>query len=230
MRIGVIGSSGGSVLAAMHDILAHAHPGKVTFQAVTDRECGMEKICRQRDLRHTRIENRDNAAFSAGAARFFAGGGGVDCVLLFFLRLVTAELFGVYPTFNLHPSLLPAFPGFGAIPKAIKTRVRFLGATLHLVSAGTDNGVILAQAVMPIAANESEEQLNKYSFVQKTALALVLYELMAAGDVRLTPRNADALVVADLPASDRLNPALRDPKIAGALAGLQRDERVDVIH
>jgi len=223
----VVASSGGAVFEAMQRILADVHPGRVEWLVVTDRPCGIEDICRERQICHARILEPDNARFSAAAKQFFDDSGGVDFVLLFFLRLVTEELFLQYPTFNIHPSLLPAFQGFNPIRKALRQRVRYLGATLHLAASDADCGPIVAQACMSISSDDDEARLNKNSYIQKVGLGLLLYQMIHSGSLQMNSSLTDFEIDAQ-PVSDRLNPALTDPALFKALLSLQEAENVEV--
>ncbi|MCX7233955.1 MAG: formyltransferase family protein, partial [Burkholderiales bacterium] len=60
---------------------------------------------------------------------------------------------------NIHPSLLPAFPGLHTHPKALQAGCRFAGATVHQVTAELDQGPILAQALVPILPGDDPHQL-----------------------------------------------------------------------
>ncbi|MFZ9323159.1 MAG: phosphoribosylglycinamide formyltransferase, partial [Hylemonella sp.] len=60
---------------------------------------------------------------------------------------------------NIHPSLLPAFPGLHTHRRAIEAGCKFAGATVHQVTAELDHGPILAQAVVPVLPHDTEESL-----------------------------------------------------------------------
>jgi phosphoribosylglycinamide formyltransferase-1 len=60
---------------------------------------------------------------------------------------------------NIHPSLLPAFPGLNTHQRAIDAGCRFAGATVHQVTAELDHGAILAQAVVPVLSNDTPDTL-----------------------------------------------------------------------
>ena len=62
---------------------------------------------------------------------------------------------------NIHPALLPAFPGLEVQRKALEYGVRFSGATVHLVDAGVDTGPIVLQAIVPVEPDDSVERLSK---------------------------------------------------------------------
>jgi phosphoribosylglycinamide formyltransferase 1 len=87
---------------------------------------------------------------------------GVDLVCLAgFMRIFSVEMLEAYPQriLNIHPSLLPAFPGLHPQRQAIEYGVRYSGATVHLVDAALDGGPIVVQAVVPVADDDSEETL-----------------------------------------------------------------------
>jgi phosphoribosylglycinamide formyltransferase-1 len=86
----------------------------------------------------------------------------VDLVCLAgFMRLIGQPLLEAFPNrvLNIHPSLLPAFPGLDAQAQALQHGVRVSGATVHLVSAGLDDGPIVAQAAVVVEQNDTPESL-----------------------------------------------------------------------
>jgi len=85
---------------------------------------------------------------------------GVVC-LAGFMRLVGTELIDVFPSriLNIHPSLLPAFPGLDAQQQAIEHGVRVSGVTVHLVTAELDGGPIVVQRSVPVVAGDTAESL-----------------------------------------------------------------------
>ncbi len=78
-----------------------------------------------------------------------------------FMRILTPAFVAHYQgrLLNIHPSLLPAFPGLHTHQQAIDAGCRFAGATVHLVTAQLDHGPILAQAVVPVLPGDSAEAL-----------------------------------------------------------------------
>jgi len=85
---------------------------------------------------------------------------GVVC-LAGFMRLVGTELIDAFPSriLNIHPSLLPAFPGLDAQKQAIEHGVRVSGVTVHLVTAELDGGPIVVQRAVPVVAGDTAESL-----------------------------------------------------------------------
>lgn len=172
MKIGVICSAGGSAFFSAADILVKNNKCSYNdFYVVTDRNCLAEQASILRNIPHKRITQPDNDKFSMEATQWFQENK-CELVLLFFTRLVTDALFGAITTLNIHPSLLPAYKGFNAIGRAMKEGVRFMGATLHVVSDLADSGPIVSQVLSPIDSTRSSEVLFKYSYIQKTYLAL----------------------------------------------------------
>ena len=76
-----------------------------------------------------------------------------------FMRIVTPVLLRAFPerVLNIHPSLLPAFPGMHAVRQALAAGVRISGCTVHLVDEGTDSGPIVVQAAVPVLDGDSEK-------------------------------------------------------------------------
>ena len=90
--------------------------------------------------------------------------GGIDLVCLAgYMRLVSGDLLSAFPerVLNIHPSLLPAFPGLHAQRQALEHGVKFSGCTVHFVDQGLDSGPILLQEAVPIAPDDTEGSLSQ---------------------------------------------------------------------
>lgn len=83
-------------------------------------------------------------------------------VLAGFMRIITPVFLDAFPNavMNIHPALLPAFPGIHAQRQALEYGVKFTGCTTHFVDAGTDTGPIILQSIVPILADDTEESLS----------------------------------------------------------------------
>lgn len=87
---------------------------------------------------------------------------GCDWVALAgFLRIVTGRLLDAFPerVLNIHPALLPAFPGMHGQAQAFAAGVRIAGATVHLVDRGTDTGPIVIQGAVPVLPDDDADRL-----------------------------------------------------------------------
>ena len=84
-------------------------------------------------------------------------------VLAGYMRLIGPVLLTAYPNqiINIHPSLLPSFPGKNAVLQAIEAGVRITGVTVHYVDQGMDTGPIIVQRAIPIEKGENAEDLHK---------------------------------------------------------------------
>jgi phosphoribosylglycinamide formyltransferase 1 len=230
IHLGIVASSHGSAFQEVVRILDAVKPGQYRYSVVTDRACGMEAVCKQWSIPHTRIAFTDKANFSKKAQAFFAEQGTPDGILLYFLRLVTSDLFQAYPTFNLHPALLPAFPGLNVLENTMARQPKFFGATLHLVSDALDQGPIVAQTCMPLDPNMTLTRLNTSSFLQKVYLSLLLTQLISSEQLHF-PNDFSAFTLPEnLPYTDRANPALTDAELLAAFQALEEreDERITV--
>jgi len=83
-------------------------------------------------------------------------------VLAGFMRIITRILLEAYPNrmINIHPALLPAFPGLHSQKQAFDYGVKVTGCTAHFVDSGVDTGPIILQAVVPVFSNDTEESLS----------------------------------------------------------------------
>jgi phosphoribosylglycinamide formyltransferase-1 len=121
-------------------------------------------------------------------------------VLAGFMELLGAELVRRFANriVNVHPSLLPAFPGVGAIQQAVDHGVRVTGVTVHYVDEHLDNGPIVLQEALelpyPAPIAEIEERLHR---IEHQLLPRAV-RLIAAGRVRIDPANPRVVVIDDV--------------------------------
>jgi phosphoribosylglycinamide formyltransferase-1 len=115
----------------------------------------------------------------------------VDLVCLAgFMRLVRAPLLEAFPNriLNIHPSLLPAFPGLEAQRQALEHGVRIAGATVHLVTSELDNGPIVLQAAVPVLDDDTVETLSARILAEEHRLYPEAIRAVLAGDSSLAGR------------------------------------------
>lgn len=118
-------------------------------------------------------------------------GHGVDLVTLAgFMRVLHAEFLGAFDgrILNIHPSLLPAFPGLDAPGQALRWGVRWAGCTAHFVTAGIDAGPIVAQAVVPVQDDDTPDTLAARILVEEHRIYPEAVARVASGDFRLEGR------------------------------------------
>ncbi|MCC6139764.1 MAG: phosphoribosylglycinamide formyltransferase [Nitrospira sp.] len=115
----------------------------------------------------------------------------VELVLLAgYMKIVTAVLVNAYANrmMNIHPSLLPSFPGLDVQKKAIEWGCKLAGCTVHFVTEGVDEGPIILQAAVPILDNDSPEALAARILVQEHKLYPRAVQLFAEGRLRVEGR------------------------------------------
>ena len=156
ITLGVLVSGTGTNLQAIVDAIAsHALDARIGVVVSNVPEAGALKRARDAGVKTVVVDHAqysDRRAFDAAVVEALRAHG-VDLVVLAgFMRLLTDVLLDAYPMriVNVHPALLPAFPGLHAQKKAFDYGVRVSGCTVHLVDAGTDTGPIVAQTAVPV--------------------------------------------------------------------------------
>jgi phosphoribosylglycinamide formyltransferase-1 len=109
-----------------------------------------------------------------------------------FMRLLTADFIEGWHNrmINIHPSLLPAFPGLDTHRRALEAGVRFAGCTVHFVRFETDTGPIIAQAAVPVLPGDGEESLAARVLAAEHRLYPLALRLVAQGRVRIEGERA----------------------------------------
>jgi phosphoribosylglycinamide formyltransferase 1 len=193
VNLGVLVSGSGTNLQAILDAVASgalkARVALVISNVPTAgaleraRKAGVETLV----LDHTKYADRrafDIAVVEALRAR------SIDLVVLAgFMRLVTDVVLDAFPMriVNIHPALLPAFPGVHAQKQAFDYGVRVAGCTVHFVDRGKDSGPIVAQAVVPVRDDDDEEKLRARILVREHELLPRVLQWMVEGRVTVDP-------------------------------------------
>lgn len=172
-NIVILISGGGSNMAAIVKTAQQADWAKhlgVRVAAVISNKADAKGLVFAREqgiatavLDHKAFDSRE--AFDAALAGLIDGyaqpGEPLLVVLAGFMRILTPGFVNRYAgrLVNIHPSLLPAFPGLHTHARAIEAGCKFAGATVHLVTAELDHGPILEQAVVPVLAGDTPDTL-----------------------------------------------------------------------
>ncbi len=125
-----------------------------------------------------------------------------------FNRLLSPVLIRAFPLaiINIHPALLPAFPGLHAQRQALEHGVRIAGATVHFVDEETDHGPIIIQAAVPVLPEDDEESLGARILAEEHRIYPEAIQLLAEGRLRVVGRR---VVVTD--AEHPIGAALANP-------------------
>jgi formyltetrahydrofolate-dependent phosphoribosylglycinamide formyltransferase len=111
-------------------------------------------------------------------------------VLAGFMRIVKPALLAAFPmrVLNIHPALLPAFPGVHSWTQALDYGCKVAGVTVHFVDAGTDSGPIIVQKCVPVLEDDTPETLHARIQVQEHMAFPEALRLLAAGRLRVEGR------------------------------------------
>ena len=121
---------------------------------------------------------------------------GVECVALAgYMRIVTPALIRMFPSMilNIHPSLLPAFPGLHAQRQALEWGAKVSGCSVHFVTEGVDEGPIISQKAVPIHEEDTEETLAARILEQEHQLYPQALQLMAKKRLQVKGRTVRIL-------------------------------------
>ena len=135
-------------------------------------------------IEHGDYENRE--AFDAAMTDILAASGVRLICLAGFMRLLSAEFCRRWwdKIINIHPSLLPAFKGLCVHERMLEAGVRIAGCTVHFVRPAVDEGPILVQAAVPIAADDTPESLSARILQQEHRIYPLAVRLIAEGRAR----------------------------------------------
>lgn len=196
MRVGVLASGGGTNLQALLDAgdievvaVASDNPGAGALERAAAAGVAVRVFPR---ADHPDRETRDLAVAD------WLGELGVELVVLAgYMQLLSSAFLARFPdrVVNVHPALLPAFPGVDAIEQAIAYGVKVFGVTVHLVDEGVDTGPVILQAAIEITdADDPAEVLARLRPLEHRLLPEAV-RLIARGAVRRDTANPRRLLV-----------------------------------
>jgi phosphoribosylglycinamide formyltransferase-1 len=183
-RLGILLSGRGSNFIAIADSIAAGRLNAEIAVVISNRaDAPGMTAARQRGLKVAMLPSRgiDREEYDARLAAELDQAG-VDLICLAgYMRLLSPSFIGRYPLriLNIHPSLLPAFPGLEVQQKAIDHGVKVSGCTVHFVDEGLDSGPIVKQAAVPLLDGDTAESLaarilKEEHRIYSEAIALVL--------------------------------------------------------
>jgi phosphoribosylglycinamide formyltransferase 1 len=203
LAIAVLVSGAGTNLQALLDTV-HGREAEIVAVASSAPEAPALARARARGVPcavFARSQYPNREARDAALADWLAERGARLVVLAGYMELLSTPFLARFPrsVINVHPSLLPAFPGLGAIEQALAYGVKVFGVTVHFVDDGVDSGpVILQRAVELPRAREREEVLRALRPLEHGLLAEAV-RLYARGALSADPANPRRTIV-DVPA------------------------------
>jgi phosphoribosylglycinamide formyltransferase-1 len=193
LKLAVLISGRGSNLAAIQQAIEAGQCAAQIRLVVSDRKgaAGLEYAAAH-GLPTSTVNFRDHgerASWDDALASVVAATGADLVVLAGFMRVLGAALLTRFPRriINVHPALLPLFPGTHAPEQAIAAGVRVSGCTVHVVDAGVDTGPIIAQAVVPVLPSDSAGSLHERIQTAEHALLPRVIDAIARGTITLEP-------------------------------------------
>lgn len=200
MKVAVLASGAGTNLQALLDGV-HGRGG-VELVAVASDNPDAPALARARDVGVATAvfpasEFADRGERDSAMAGWLAGQGAELVVLAGYMQLLGDQFLARFPgrVINVHPALLPAFPGLHAVEQALAYGVKVFGVTVHFVDGGVDTGpVILQQAIEIPDASSAEEVLARLHPIEHELLPEAV-RLIAAGAVRADPTNPRRVVI-----------------------------------
>jgi phosphoribosylglycinamide formyltransferase 1 len=200
MKLAVLASGTGTNLQALLDKV-HGRDG-IELAAVASDRADAPALARAADAgvptrafeMHGFSDRRER---DAAMAAWLAESGVELVVLAGYMQLLSGAFLGRFPgaVINVHPALLPAFPGLHAVEQALEYGVKVFGVTVHFVDEGVDTGpVILQRAVELPGARDPHEVLEALHPVEHELLPEAV-RLIAAGAVSLDPTNPRRVVI-----------------------------------
>ena len=194
-RIVVLASGGGTNLQAILDQLHGGEEGIEVVGVGTDKPGAMA-------LKRAESAGVETAVFPSAdyedrAERDRALGDWIDgrepdlVVLAGYMQLLSPEFVSRFRNrvINVHPALLPAFPGIDAVQQAIDHGSKITGVTVHFVDEGVDSGPIILQRPVPVAPSRNWDETEKAIHATEHALLPESIRMLAAGRVRIDEQN-----------------------------------------
>jgi len=166
-KLGVLVSGRGSNLQSIIDNIEKGNLNAEIAVVISDVE---DAYALERARKHnigTRFVNpkdfKDHSGFFDEIAKTLEENNIEYVILAGFMRIVSPSLVSKYENkmLNIHPALLPSFPGLGVQKKALEYGVKYSGCTVHFVDEGCDTGPIVLQAVVPVLEDDTEETLSQ---------------------------------------------------------------------
>jgi len=214
MRLGVLASGSGTNLQAIIDrCQAASFPAEIAVVIANNPEAGALERARRAGIPARCINHRDftgREAFDRALTEALREAAVELVVLAGFMRIITKVLLDAFPLriINIHPALLPAFPGLHVQQQALDYGARFSGCTVHFVDGGVDTGPVIIQAVVPVLAGDTAEALADRILGQEHLIYPRAIELIAQGRIKVDGRRVIIDPPVEAAPATRVNPPL----------------------
>jgi len=201
LRVGVLASGAGTNLQAILDRL-HGREGMEVVAVGSDQPdahaLGRAALAGVPTAVFAREDHPDRAARDAALAGWLEERGTGLVVLAGYMQLLGPGFLARFPgrVVNVHPALLPAFPGIRAVEQALDYGVKVFGVTVHFVDEGVDTGPIILQRAIELPAATEPEEVRAALRPLEHDLLCEAVRLIALGAVRIDPAHRRRVLVA----------------------------------
>ncbi len=188
----LISGRGSNLLSILHAEAASRLDARVRLVVSNRADAGGLVHAKARNVPTCVLSHKDHAsreAYDEALVAALREAGVTFVVLAGFMRIVTPVFLNAFPdrVINIHPSLLPAFPGVHSHAQALAYGVKITGCTVHFVDAGTDTGPIVAQTAVPVRDDDDEETLSARVLNAEHNLLPRALQWIAQGRVTILP-------------------------------------------
>lgn len=194
LKIGVLVSGSGSNLQSIINRIEEGHlDSEIAIVISNNPDAYALKRCENHGIptaviRHGDYASRD--AFDQAMIDILISHGVELVVMAGFMRVLTLLFLRAFPQkiMNIHPALLPAFPGLHVQKKAVDYGVKFSGCTVHFADEGVDTGPIIIQAVVPVLSDDTEDTLAKRILSEEHKIYPQAIQWFAEGRIEIVGR------------------------------------------
>lgn len=198
-KLGVLCSGRGTDLQSIIDAIARKEVTAEIAVVLTDKadayaltraeKAGIKAVCVNRK------EYADRESFEKAMVNELEAAGVTLVVLAGFMRILTPYFVRKYAgrLLNIHPALLPSFPGAHAHRDVLAYGVKVSGCTVHFVDEGTDSGPIILQAAVPVLDDDTEETLGARVLVKEHVIYPQAIQLFCEGKLKIEGRKVRIL-------------------------------------
>lgn len=194
LKIGVLASGSGSNLQAIIDEAACGQIPVEVVMVISDKADAYALTrAEQADITTAVVDPKAYASreeYDAQIVKLLQLVGAQAVALAGYLRIVTPVLLNAFPhkVLNIHPALLPSFPGLHGQRQAFEYGVKVAGCTVHFVDEGLDSGPIILQAPVPVLDTDDEETLTARILQQEHIIFPLALKLLAEGRLTIEGR------------------------------------------
>jgi len=214
LPIGVLVSGSGSNLQSIIDHIGNGKLDAVISVVISNTpEAYARERCRQHNIPYVVIDHRDfplRDDFDQQMIDVLRSRGVELVVMAGFMRILTTRFLSSFPMkiMNIHPALLPAFPGLHVQRKAVDYGVRFSGCTVHFADDGVDTGPIIIQSVVPVYESDDENSLAQRILQEEHKIYPQAIQWYAEGRLEVKGRKVHLRGAAALTNTPQCNPSL----------------------